>query len=214
MVWIRSKEEVQKALDIQRRAITASSTAYDNGEWWEALRIATAVYVVVHDAGTKYKSILTQLGKKGSLRYFASGFQYSPKNVLRETHLLSTRIYGDGMAEYRPLLGEASWESRRLQFHEWWESDIIFRDGEFRLTRKKLTYVLRSQEGGAHLEPVVRDPNYLRFAKEQLTTPYVFSGKIPPRPILGAEFASMRQIAWELLKTLDTLRAPNETKDG
>lgn len=113
-------------------------------------------------------------------------------------------MYGDGTAEYRPKLdGHPDEEPRRLQFHEWWSDDIKFRDGAFRLTRKSLVFSLRNQEGGAHLDPVLSDPNYLRFAREQLTTPFVVAPGRQPTPILGAELASMRQIAWELLKTLD-----------
>jgi hypothetical protein len=200
----RSRDEVERALTIQCNAIRSSSAAYDAGEWWEALRLATAVYVVVHDAGKKERSILTQLGVRGRLRFATSGFQYSPTNVLRETHLLSTRVYGDGTAEYRPLLDGAGWPLRFVQFGEWWEKEIIFRDGKFRLTRKNLTFSLRNKEGGAHFDPSIQDPNYLRFAKEQLTTPFVVARGLPPKPILGAELASMRQVGWELLKTLDT----------
>jgi hypothetical protein len=203
VTWTRPRDAVEKALEIQCSAIRASSEAYDAGEWWEALRLATAIYIVVHDSGKRTTSILTQLGIRGRLRFVASGFRYSPRNVLRETHLLSTRVYGDGTAEYRPLLDGAAWPARSIQFGEWWEKELIFRDGQFSLTRKSLTFSLRNQEGGAHLDPTVTDPNYLRFAKEQLTTPYVVAHGSPPKPILGAELASMRQIAWELLKTLE-----------
>jgi hypothetical protein len=200
----RTREELEKAREIQCRAILASSSAYDAGEWWEALRLATAVYVLVHDGGKRNKSVLSELGIRGRLRFVASGFQYGPTNVLRETHLLSTRVYSDGTAEYRPLLDGAAWPHRELQFPNWWEKDIIFRDGRFVLTRKSLTFSLRNQEGGSHFDESVRDPNYLRFARQQLTTPYVVAHGQPPKPILGAELATMRQIAWELLKTLES----------
>jgi hypothetical protein len=204
LTWVRPKEEIEQALEIQRQALISSSAAYDRGDTWEALRLATSVYVIVHDDGRKYQSVLTQLGIRGKLRFASTAFQYSPTNVLRETHLLSTRVYSDGTAEYRPLLGGAAWPVRYVQFNTWWDRERIFRDGAFSLTRKKLAYMLRSREGGAHLEPVLRDPNYLRFAQAQLTTPFVFrTDGPPPKPILGAELASMRQIAWELLKTLE-----------
>src|SRR5438270_671390 len=101
----RSREELKQALDVQRRAILSSSKSYDEGNKCEALRLATAVYVVVHDAG-RNKSILGQLGIKGSLRFIASGPPSNPKNLLRATLLVSTRIYGDGTAEYIPRLDD------------------------------------------------------------------------------------------------------------
>jgi hypothetical protein len=171
MGWVRPRHEIEEALAIQRLAITASCKAYDLGERWEAIRLATAVFTVVHDAGKKYISILSQLGLRAKLRFVASGFEYSPRNVLRETHLVSTRIYSDGTAEYLPLIqSDMADMGRLLQFREWWEREIIFRDGQFHLTRRNLVFNLRSQDGGAHFDPELRDPNYVRFAKEQLTS--------------------------------------------
>lgn len=201
MTWIRNPEEVKSALFIQCLALRASCEAYDKGEWWEALRLATSVYIIVHDGGRNSQSLLKQLGLRGRMRFISTAFQYSPGNVLRETHLVATRIYGDGRAEYRPKLGDGPTEERAIQFSDWWDKELIFRDGSHRLTRKRLVFVLRSQEGGAHFDPEIRDPNYLQFAKEQLTTPRVIFGDTS-RPILGAEIASMRQIAWELLESI------------
>ena len=109
MTWIRSREEIERALEIQRQALISSAEAYDRGDTWEALRLATTVYVIVHDGGKKYRSILTELGVRGSLRFVSTAFKYAPNNILRETHLLTTRVYSDGTAEYRPLLGEVPW---------------------------------------------------------------------------------------------------------
>lgn len=211
-MWVRSQREIREALDNQRKALIASCKAYDEGEKWEAMRLATAIWTVVHDGGRNNVSILSQLGVRGSLRFVSSAFKYSPDNVLRETALLSTRVYSDGTAEYRPLLDAAPLgQQHLLQIGKWWDTEVIFRDGQFRLTRRKLVFTLRSQEGGSHFDAVISDPNYLRFAKEQLTTLYVVSSRIPPKPILGAELASMRQIAWELLETLETLNEPPST---
>jgi hypothetical protein len=203
MAWARKPEEIREALEVQRSALTASCKAYDEGNRWEAIRLATTVFVIVHDAGKKFQSLLAQLGIRGKLRFVASGFPANPNNLLRETNLVMARVHSDGRAEYVPLLDEASVPIRRVQVHSWWKDDLILRDGTFRLTRQKLAFVLRSQEGGAHFDAALRDPNYVQFAHEQLSTPFaLFEGRAP-KPILGVEWASMRQVAWELLKTLE-----------
>jgi len=102
-------------------------------------------------------------------------------------------------------LDESSNPPRLLQFHGWWEKDVILRDGAVQLTRKRLVFVLRNQEGGGHFSSEMRDHTYLRFAAEQLNTPYVVAPGKPPKPVLGVELASMRQIAWELAKTLEIM---------
>jgi hypothetical protein len=78
MAWTRPREEVLDALNQQREALIASCKSYDEGNRWEALRLATAVYIIVHDGGRNSKSILTQLGLRGSLRFVGSGIPCIP----------------------------------------------------------------------------------------------------------------------------------------
>lgn len=200
---VRSRDQIKQALEIQRRALDASAKSYDGGNRWEALRLATAVYNLVHDGGN-IRSLLTQLGIRGALRFFAPATPHNPRNLVRETLLVMIHLYSDGTAEYVPLLDNGPpLPSRRLQFHDWWEKDIILSDGEFKLTRKRLVFILRNQEGGGHFSTEMNDHTYMRFSQAQLTTPLVVAPGKPTKPILGVELATMRQIAWELTKTLD-----------
>jgi hypothetical protein len=191
-------------LDTQRAALAASCEAYDGGRRWEALRVAVSVYTIVHDSGRNNKSLLTQAGIKDRLSFICSGQYVDGKNLGRDAPLVSIKIYGDGTAEYIPI-SESGFPtvSRAVPFQEWWERDKIFAEGQarFSLTRKRLTFNLRSKEGGAHYDSVIEDPNYLRFAHSQITAPHI--GRADQlRPLLGAEFATMRQIGSELIQTL------------
>ena len=96
------------------------------------------------------------------------------------------------------MLGDATYPYRLLQFSRWWETDFIFRDGKSGIARKKLVFILRNKEGGGHFDPKIDEPNYERFARESTTTPYVQAEGSKPMTVLGAELATMRQIAWEL----------------
>lgn len=207
MAWKRTAAETTEALDIQRRAIVASCAAYDNGEKWEALRLATAVYLVVHDGGKNNKSLLTQLGIRDATKFMASAAPANPNNLLRETPLLQIRIGlggqgGGAKGEYVPRLGEIPEEHRYVSFPQWWERDLIFRNGQYSLTRRKLVFTLRSQEGEAHFDMEQKNPNYERLAREHITTPRLLKSGSRPQPIMEAELASMRQISWELAATL------------
>jgi hypothetical protein len=205
MATRRAPEELKAALDAQRQALFDSCMAFDEGKRWEAMRIAVAVYVLVHDGGKKNKSILTQMGLKDRIKFLASGKYIDGGNLLRDAPLVGMKIYAGGTAEYvAHCATEFSSANRMLSFLEWWERDRVFRDGSFSLTRKKLTYNLRSVQGGAHFDEMVRDPNYLRFSQAQLTTPQAgTAGSL--KAILGAELATMRQIGWELIQILDAL---------
>lgn len=213
MITRRTPEELKAALDNQRAALTDSCKAFDEGKKWEALRIAVAIYTIVHDGGKRNKSILTQLGLKDTIQFLASGIFIDGKNLLRDAPMVAMQIRGEGTVD-NPLPPTAEYiahctagypsTDRMMPFLQWWERDLIFRDRSFSLTRKKLTFNLRSVEGGAHYDAMVEDPNYLRFSTEQPTTPQVGIGE-SSRALLGAELATMRQIGWELLQSLDRM---------
>jgi hypothetical protein len=205
----RSPEELRNALNDQLEALAASCAGYDDGKKWEALRIAVAVNTIVHDGGRNSVSILRQIGLKEGLRFVASGKFIDCKNVLADTPLVAIRIHGgdEPWAEHIPRFKAFAENSRALSFSDWWERDLIFRDASFQLSRKNLVFNLRSVEGGAHYDAMVKDPNYLRFAQEQASKPIVqfnsTSGESMSAVVLGAELATMRQIGWELMKTLE-----------
>jgi hypothetical protein len=93
-----------------------------------------------------------------------------------------------------------------VQFPTWWEKEFIFRDGDrYQLTRRALVFSLRNQDGGSHVDARLTDEAYVRFSKENISTPVAVFSDLQHKAILGDEQASMRQVAWELLKSLDTL---------
>lgn len=206
MVWTRTRAEILEALNVQRRAIEISCKSYDEGNRWEALRLATSVHLMVHDRGKNDRALLTQLGVKAGMKFLASAPPTDPRNLLREVTLAGIKLnFGGGKessAEYVPLLDSGPERHRLLPFSKWWEDEQIFRDGEFSLTRRKLVFTLRSQEGGAHFDEVQQNPHYERLARETKTAPVVIGAGRPATPIMKAELASMRQIAWELLESL------------
>lgn len=206
MVWVRPREEVVRKFRIQQRALVASCANYDSGEEWEAERLSTAIVNLVHDWGKEYTSILTQLGVLHSLTYVSSGIPCIPGNQVMEVVLASMRIYPDGRNGYFPWLGRSPVPSALVDFKEWWEGDVILRErDEFKMTRKQFVISVRSKDGGSHLDPTLRDPNYTRFTRETMI--HTGTSAAPePNPLLGAERASMRQIAWELLVTLNSWR--------
>jgi hypothetical protein len=202
---VRTRAEIQAALQDQLKMIAASCGAYDKGEKWEAPRLASSVYVVVHDRGKRDRSLLTQLGLKDQLRFVSSGHPSNPRNVLAESPLIITRVWSDGRAEYLPRLDGSPKRLRALSFSEWWENELIYRRGQYQMTRKNLAFSLRSREGGAHFDPELTDPAYIHMAREHATTPAVTDLAGNTKAVLGAEQASMRQIAWELMQTLKAI---------
>ena len=84
----RSREETEDALRKQLKMLASSCAAYDKGETWEHVRLATTVYVLVRNGGRNNKSLLAQLGLKENIKFVASGLESNPRNILPEMLLV------------------------------------------------------------------------------------------------------------------------------
>jgi hypothetical protein len=198
-----NQDELRAAFDVQRRALIASCESYDSGHLWEALRLATSVHTLVHDGGKNNRSLLSQLGVRGSMRFLASGRDIAgSKNLLADTPLVIMRVTGSGVFYVPRLEGASPREARWLQVGKWWEEDLIFRSGggHHRLTRKKLVFALRNQEGGSHFDAELKDPSYIEMAHGKTWSMELSDGT--KRELRQLELATMRQVAWELLESV------------
>ena len=202
----RSREEILGRLSYHRKALNVLSELFDRGEPLAALGLAVSVYQIVHDSSNRDRSLLTQLGLRAGLRFVASAPPADLSNPLRQDVLTYKRIVmteRGAVGSYQPILGEGWADQRLIQFHRWWEQERIYLDGDAWMNRRKLTFTLRSQEGGTHYDAEIKNPYFEKMSTKGLTTPMVLSESNPPQPILAAEFAAMRQVAWELGETLD-----------
>ena len=202
MVKIRSPEELRAAYEIQLRALEASCANYDAGQTWEAMRLATTIYVLVNDGGRKNQSLVTRLGLRRALSFLATGQEVDDSNAIPDQPLVSASVTTDGtnrIGIFLPLLGAIPQFQRKLRFGQWWDRDLVYRDGRHNLTRKGLVFALRNQEGGSHFDHL-DDESYIRFSTVPSWTFNSVDGQ--SNAMLGAERATMRQIAWELLESL------------
>ncbi len=198
---IRSPAEIRDAFDIQIKALRASCSAYDDGDTWESIRLAVAVHTIVHDASNSKASLLTHLGAKVGMQFLNSGRPINPKNQIDSTPLLLMHMGPQG-SRYLPRLdngppGVARWVS----FSTWWTDEPIYSSGlnQHLLSRKGLTFALRNKEGGGHFDPKVFDESYTKM--QDGSWHHNVQGE--ERTLKGAELASMRQVAWEVQKSLE-----------
>lgn len=201
--WTRSRDETIQALKVQRRALRASAQGYDNGDKWEAVRLATAVYTIVHDGSGRSKSLLTQLGLRASLR-FISRSRENPHNLLPESPFVIARVSSDH-CEFLPAMGQGSFPVHQVQFRTWWTGEIAYRSDQFRVSRRQLVFALRNKDGGAHVDAELDDVGYLLMSRPSPVSWIFERDGHEPEAVLGMELASMRHIAWELERTLEQL---------
>lgn len=205
----RPRAELIQLLADQRRALEASCEAYDAGKEWEAARLATAIFTLVHDGGS-ITSLLTQLGLRASLRFLSSGRYEHPEDgakvLLESPPLVSLRAKDDGTFECIPKFALRRPVVKPVQFETWWAKESVYRahdvSGELDLTRRRLIFSLRHQDGGGHVGELT-DDLYVRLKRGAGW----LSGKDlnSLEPLALAAAATMRQVAWEVVETLTGL---------
>lgn len=204
MHYIKSREEIVEHLNVSKSALEVSCKSFDEGNRWEAVRLATTVYSLVHDGGKNSVSILTQLGLRASLR-LPSRANIIPGNLVADTPLVVFQISSRG-PECLPLLNKPMGaEAKLLQFQRWWDQTILREGDRFSVSRRNLVFSLRNQDGGAHVDSSLKDEAYVRFSKLNASTPRMVSSSGGEIPFSGIAEASMRHVASELLQALKEL---------
>lgn len=198
----RTRAELVALLADQRSALAASCEGYDKGNEWEAARLATTIYTVVHDStDSSITSILTQLGQRAQLRFVSSGRAEPRPGVVSSPPLLNmTWLPGKGIT-FEPCLDRG--QQKEVEFEAWWDKEFIYTDKSGAgLTRKRLIFSLRNQDGGSHIGELT-DPHYVRLKSGAGFI--AFGGSSPPKPMDTAAATTVRQIAWEVTETLKQL---------
>lgn len=198
----QSDVDLQAHYDEQIKFMEASSSSYDAGFKGESKRLAVVIRTLVHDT-TNSKSLLSQLGKK-NIGFIDTSKEYNPHNLLAHFGLVAMRmsIGGDKPgATYVPLLDDVPFGTvKTVPFAKWW-NQIIFAFKRNIITRKELVLTVANQDGGAHVDPKL-DDKYLELSRRNALG-WTFTGpNVSKEPLKGAELASVRQIAHELLMSL------------
>lgn len=215
--FVRSHSDLLQEIREQAEALRSSASAYDSGKLWEAKRLATTVYILVHDGGRNNKSLLGKLGWKNSFPSTANKSTPLPLAVIE----IDVKPQGRGMS-FIPHLDSGVQCIVDIPFSRWYE-EVVFCTGKLKLSRKNLIFTFRSQFGGAHVDSEITDeafgwllrdspfristgPSVYRDSNNNILSPKDIEG-LPALaeidgPVPNGNFASMRQIAWEIDRKL------------
>lgn len=120
----RDQGEYEQNFVAKFNALTTSCLAFDEGNRWEAPRIATEICNFCHDG--KSTSILSVLELKRHLSFECSKVPDDNRNLIDAFPLVSIRI-GSEQAGYLPTLDRSgpNDEIEKLSFRQWWKSPVI-----------------------------------------------------------------------------------------
>lgn len=208
----KTQLELEEELTEQVQALRSSLLNFDKGDIWEAKRIASSIYLLCFDGTGRTKSLLGMLKIKSGLKFISSvSFPKTTDKIIyaSASPMVCMGIHDKHGARYFPILGDSplSDQMKQISFSTWWEEEILHPTSRLSMIRKNLVFIMRSQDGGAHVDDHLRNFDY-KILKSQGDPvakwhdgSVVFGGSAG-EPITGIIWAIMRQIGWELDQTL------------
>lgn len=208
----RYQQELKKQLGFLRR----SCQWYDNGEVEEAIRIAVPIRTIIYDT-RRSTSLLTHLNAKG-IRLWSSVHRDVTENTTMYHGMGLHAWWSDGNkagGSYGPSFDDGP-EMLLLPVSEWWEQVVyVFSwraeddpTGEIqvtRLSRKDIVLTATNKDGGAHVDEKLT-PAYEMLAEDGAVGSFRWGDQTIP--ITKAHLVTLRQIGYEVLRSLAGEKAP------
>lgn len=208
-----TQSELQTHLEQQLAFVKRSAASYDAGYDDEAKRLAVTIRVLLHDTNNSH-SVLHQLGRKETLRFHDSAHPYDPRSKASHSGLVKTAMQTTGPSRPRPTLDDLPVPPRNIAFAHWWDGIVFVDNAGTKFTRRDIVLAAANQDGGAHVDPGL-DTDYDRLTRGNALGWFDVSPTTGPKPSADQVPAAIRQIAHEVLKTLDPnykcAPAPNPT---
>jgi len=198
--------QIKKQLKKQIKFLKTSCNAFDQGDWNEAIRIATSIRVLLYDTPSS-TSILKHLNAKNINLFSTSAvntenlshpdIQFCCGFAMGVIQVGPQSSYGPDLSDYNPIL------SVLLPFEKWWEQQIVWPiSPEHQLTRKFIILTATNKDGGAHVDEKLPE-KYQKLSTETFGTITVKSKEkvIHEINVINMHLVSIRTIANELLKS-------------
>jgi hypothetical protein len=135
---------LEEKLREQLRFLQRSCVAFDNGAEDEALRMATALRVILHSTKQSVP-LVSHLGLTNGMLLSSSRGIGDYNDYL--SHVLN--INSPTPVRMVPLLGDKFHE---LPFEKWWRDETVFIDGREKYFRKTIILSAANKDGGAHVD--------------------------------------------------------------
>jgi hypothetical protein len=202
--------------------LRTSAAGFDGGVEAEAKRLAVQIRVLVHDASGNRKgrsvSLLTQIGVRDRLPWLDTAIVPDPTWV--DFGLGLCRLAGEGKGSdlrffYAPPLGDLGPDRLHApaSFVDWWTQPILADRMGHTFSRANFIDRVANQDGGAHVDARLDESyealtrgNSMRIAAGKGMLGFNIGSNLtedPGPPGSSIALASVRQIAYEVLRTVD-----------
>jgi hypothetical protein len=181
----------------QLQFLQASSSSFDAGFKDEAIRIATVIRVLIHQPKSS-TSLLKHLNAT-TINLLSTTEGVTDKTLLYNGMGI-VQVSSDGTHKYFPSLGDAPAQNL-MPVSKWWDQ-VVFVEGNVRLSRRKIVLSAANQDGGAHVDDKL-NADYQALSTDGFagTVFHHADGQTNVQPIMGAHLVALRQMAFELLNS-------------
>jgi hypothetical protein len=198
----QTSADLEGHLDEQLELLRGLADLYDGGSLVAAKAMATSLRVLLHDTGSS-KSLLGQLDRKGGS--FCDTAEVRGPDAPNTERVGSFAAllgiaFGGVKGGYVPHLDGMAKDARLVGFDEYWNEEIFVDQKKNSFTRKDIVLYVANQDGGSHVDPAL-DKKYQELSRRN-SLGWRSGSDEEWSDLKGAELASVRQIAHEILKTL------------
>lgn len=194
----QSREELEQHLKDHVGFLQSSADAFDRGADGEAKRLAVSLRVLLHDTGNSH-SLLGQLGRLAHGKFMSTALPHEEASIATHGGLVMMAGLGKETRYIAPL--DDTVATRWIPFKDWWNETVFVDDKREKMSRRDLVLAVANQDGGAHVDAKLNE-TYGRLSRHN-SMGWVHSDGKSETPIPKVERAAMRQVAHEVLATLD-----------
>ena len=197
-------------------ALRHCSLSFDDGNLWQAKSLSVIIYNLLFDGSGRTVSLLTTLKIKSDIKFLSTMEPLPVIGGIAPTWTTATPLlvmyFEDGRVSFQPAcytnknLEKFSW----LSFDEWWSEDILWTP-QIVLSRKRLVFTMRTQDGGSHVDDHISDKDYwklltvgdpaIRVTRDS-GGPRLRGGVAESTAIPDGPTMLVRQVAWEVEQSL------------
>lgn len=217
----RTPEDLETKLHEQLTLLKLDAKNYDEGVSAAAISMAARLRVLLQEGKTNKgnKSLLSQLGLKDSITFLSSAYRRAdnlPADMVEVSSFLAlVNIHNDGSSvTFVPHLDDLPLgKYEEMSFDEYWNQEIFLDELSNHFTRCEIVEFAALQDGGQHEDPSLTQ-KYAELTRKNSLGWKVGNSK-EWKDLVGAERASIRQIAHEVLRSLKfDYNPPKPTQTG
>lgn len=193
----KTRPEILKDFTMRHNSLSLAMKNYDEGHKSEAMTLASIITTFVYDHGKKIQSLLTLIDIKEDFYFKDTAGPIIGNNLMADA-LLCIGVFGAQSGSYEAPLNESIGNYPDLKFDEWWNAIVFKSPAEQKeMSRRDIVLGMRNMAGGSHVSPNW-DENFAALVRDNPGGLVFFTNDRYYIPEFGPEYASIRQIAYEL----------------